>query len=114
MPGTSRHHWGTDIDINSLNNDYFASGRGKKEYEWLRDNAHEFGFCQPYSEKGEERMYGYEMEKWHWSYIPLAKDYLKFYKLKIGSENLNGIEGSGILPFERTLEYVTGISSDCQ
>jgi len=25
MPGTSRHHWGTDIDINALNNNYFAS-----------------------------------------------------------------------------------------
>ena len=48
---------------------YFESGKGKQEYEWLRDNAYEFGFCQVYSEKGMERKYGYEEEKWHWSYI---------------------------------------------
>ncbi|TNF32428.1 MAG: hypothetical protein EP314_00040, partial [Bacteroidetes bacterium] len=28
MPGTSRHHWGTDIDINSVSPSYFESGRG--------------------------------------------------------------------------------------
>src|SRR5699024_6163458 len=32
MPMTSRHHWGTDIDLNNLNNSYFESGQGKKEY----------------------------------------------------------------------------------
>ena len=35
MPSTSRHHWGTDIDINSLEPSYFESGRGKREYDWL-------------------------------------------------------------------------------
>ena len=34
MPSTSRHHWGTDIDINSLEPSYFASGKGFKEYNW--------------------------------------------------------------------------------
>jgi D-alanyl-D-alanine carboxypeptidase len=114
MPGTSRHHWGTDIDINSLNNDYFSSGKGKKEYEWLRDNGHEFGFCQPYSPKGEERTNGYEMEKWHWSYMPLAEDYLMWYVKKIKPENLNGFKGSDALPFDEVLNYVTGISQDCK
>ncbi|MGB1074545.1 MAG: D-alanyl-D-alanine carboxypeptidase family protein, partial [Flavobacteriales bacterium] len=28
MPGASRHHWGTDIDFNSFENDWFASGEG--------------------------------------------------------------------------------------
>ncbi|MEO1715087.1 MAG: M15 family metallopeptidase, partial [Bacteroidota bacterium] len=27
MPGTSRHHWGTDIDFNSFENSYFAKGK---------------------------------------------------------------------------------------
>ena len=30
MPSTSRHHWGTDLDLNNLNNSYFTSGKGKK------------------------------------------------------------------------------------
>mgnify|MGYP002636539355 CR=1 FL=1 len=114
MPGTSRHHWGTDIDINSLSNDYFSTGKGKKEYEWLRDNAHQFGFCQPYSPKGDERVNGYEMEKWHWSYMPLAKEYLSWYTKKVKAENLNGFKGADALLFDEVLKYVTGISLDCR
>lgn len=36
MPSTSRHHWGTDIDLNSLNNSYFNTGKGLKTYLWLK------------------------------------------------------------------------------
>ena len=36
MPSTSRHHWGTDIDLNSLNNSYFNTGKGLKTYQWLK------------------------------------------------------------------------------
>jgi len=51
MPSTSRHHWGTDMDINNLNNSYFLSGKGKKEYEWLVNNANDYGFYQVYTNK---------------------------------------------------------------
>ncbi|MBK8672515.1 MAG: D-alanyl-D-alanine carboxypeptidase family protein [Bacteroidetes bacterium] len=30
MPGSSRHHWGTEVDINALSNAYFSTGEGKK------------------------------------------------------------------------------------
>ena len=34
MPSTSRHHWGTDIDIHHFNgNNYFSNGKGLKEYQ---------------------------------------------------------------------------------
>lgn len=74
MPGTSRHHWGTDFDINTLNNSYFAKGDGKIIYEWLCANAHTYGFGQPYTSG---RTSGYLEEKWHWSYLPLASQFLK-------------------------------------
>ena len=47
MPATSRHHWGTDIDINGFD-DYFYKGNFKAnlEYKWLQENAKEFGFQQ--------------------------------------------------------------------
>ena len=114
MPGTSRHHWGTDIDINSLSPSYFESGKGKKEYEWLRDNAFEFGFCQVYSEKGNDRKYGYEEEKWHWSYIPIASKFTKYFKGNLGAKDINGFDGSDALPFSEVLKYVEGISPDCK
>ncbi|NJN41998.1 MAG: M15 family metallopeptidase [Flammeovirgaceae bacterium] len=46
MPGTSRHHWGTDFDLNDLNPAYWKSGEGLKIYSWLLANASRFGFCQ--------------------------------------------------------------------
>ncbi len=69
MPGTSRHHWGTDVDINALNNDYFRSGKGKRLHVWLVKHAARYGFCQPYSAG---RAAGYAEERWHWSYMPIA------------------------------------------
>jgi LAS superfamily LD-carboxypeptidase LdcB len=113
MPGTSRHHWGTDIDINSLNPLYFESGRGRKEYEWLRDYAIEFGFCQVYSEKGVDRKSGYEEEKWHWSYVPIARTLTNFYVRQIKNEHLQGFEGSSTLTLEEKLKYVLGIAPQC-
>ena len=35
MPSTSRHHWGTDIDLNNLENSYFEKAEGKKIFDWL-------------------------------------------------------------------------------
>jgi LAS superfamily LD-carboxypeptidase LdcB len=71
MPSTSRHHWGTDIDINSLNNVYFSKGKGLKEYNWLLQNASKYGFYQVYTSTKNGRT-GYKEEKWHWSYLPLS------------------------------------------
>jgi len=114
MPGTSRHHWGTDIDINSLNPTYFASGKGKKEYDWLCQYAHQFGFCQVYSVKGKSRPNGYEEEKWHWSYLPIATQLLRFSAENISAENISGFDGSAALPFSETRKYVFGIAEDCK
>ena len=65
VPGTSRHHWGTDIDISNVNLEYFKTKAGKKEYDWLTKNAPLFGFCQTYNLKGSVRPTGYNEEKWH-------------------------------------------------
>ncbi len=84
MPGSSRHHWGTDIDINSLEPAYFNTAKGAKELAWLRANAHNYGFAEVYSPRTTGRSTGYQPEPWHWSYMPLASSYLTQYKQKIG------------------------------
>ena len=115
MPGTSRHHWGTDIDINNLNDDYFLSGQGKKEYEWLTAHAHEYGFCQPYSKKGTDRETGYEEEKWHWSYMPVSGQLIKQYQAKITYEKIKGFKGSGTGQVIDVIKnYVLGIAGACK
>jgi LAS superfamily LD-carboxypeptidase LdcB len=113
MPGTSRHHWGTDIDINSFSPSYFESGKGAKEYDWLLDNAHKFGFCQTYTKKGKQRPNGYEEEKWHWSYMPIAKPLLAYFKKDVTSSDIKGFDGAGSIPFDEVKKYVFGISKEC-
>lgn len=113
MPMSSRHHWGTDIDLKNLNNAYFESGEGLKIYEWLQNNAHNYGFCQVYTDKNINNRTGYEMERWHWSYMPLAKRLLECYNEEVSPEDFSGFKGSetaeGIGIIKR---YVNGIA-DC-
>lgn len=111
MPATSRHHWGTDIDLNNLENSYFESGKGKEEYEWLVCNANKFGFYQVYTSKDTGRP-GYAEEKWHWSYLPLAALYLEAYNSLITYTDIGGFEGSDLAELNKMIqEYVNGIST---
>lgn len=115
MPSTSRHHWGTDIDINNLEDSYFLSGQGKKEYEWLTAHAAEYGFCQVYSKKGTDRPYGYEEEKWHWSYIPVSSILLKNYNKAVTLDDIKEFAGSATgKELDVIVKYVNGINSDCK
>ena len=114
MPGSSRHHWGTDIDLNNLNNDYFESGEGKKIYDWLRAHAHEYGFCQPYSPKGSKRPYGYNEERWHWSYMPVARQLTELAREKMRDKMITGFQGSEAAERIGIVEkYVLGINPEC-
>jgi LAS superfamily LD-carboxypeptidase LdcB len=114
MPGTSRHHWGTDIDLNALEDEWFLEGEGKRIYDWLRNNAGRFGFCQTYTVKDADRPNGYEEEKWHWTYAPVSKLILQSARLVMTNQNLNGFEGSETASEIEVLEnYVLGIHPDC-
>jgi len=109
MPGTSRHHWGTDMDLNSLENSYFDSGEGMKVYQWLTTHGAKYGFCQPYTSKAAGRT-GYEEEKWHWSYWPLSKKLLSNYVKSVRYSDIKGFEGSKTAKSINAIEkYVQGI-----
>jgi zinc D-Ala-D-Ala carboxypeptidase len=115
MPGTSRHHWGTDIDLNALQNSYFESGDGKRVYDWLLENAAGFGFCQPYTAIGPDRPQGYEEEKWHWSYRPIAATYLRAFEAKVSYESIAGFDGWETAGQIGVIEhYVLKVSPDCR
>lgn len=113
MPMTSRHHWGTDIDINSLQNSYFESGKGLKEYQWLVENGPKYGFCQVYTDKKEKNRKGYEMEKWHWSYMPLASQLLSQYKKELSYDQISGFEGSEVAKELDVINVYVGEIADC-
>jgi LAS superfamily LD-carboxypeptidase LdcB len=110
MPSTSRHHWGTDIDLINLNNSYFSYGKGLKQYNWLIKNASKFGFYQVYTSKKNGRT-GYNEEKWHWTYLPLSSIYLNFYNQKITIKDITGFKGAEFVNELQIINnYVNGIN----
>ncbi len=83
LPATSRHHWGTDIDVYSPSLlpentqlqlepwEYQPGGHFEKLTLWLTNNAYKFGFYMPYQCYNK----GVAIEPWHLSYAPLAVQY---------------------------------------
>lgn len=76
LPGVSRHHWGTEVDFNSVEvADWQPAASGKKAGQffalgqWLQANAGKAGFVQSYTPG---RTGGYQEEPWHYSYAPIA------------------------------------------
>lgn len=63
VPGTSEHQLGIAVDINP---DYDRSG--KEVYEWLAENAHEYGFINRYPED-KVHITGIMNEPWHYRYV---------------------------------------------
>lgn len=81
LPGASRHHWGTDLDL--VDRRVSAAGYEIKltraEYApggplaaldlWLTAHAPRFGFFRPF--QGERS--GVQPEPWHFSFAPIAE-----------------------------------------
>lgn len=88
IPGTSRHHWGTDIDIIDDNGKYSGDvlipekfhGKGPfcKLKDWLDVNANKYGFYIVYTDNANRK--GFKYEPWHYSYAMISKPMLKAYK----------------------------------
>jgi LAS superfamily LD-carboxypeptidase LdcB len=113
MPGTSRHHWGTDIDLNNYEFAYYQTKEGQKIYKWLNENAATYGFFQPYTPIDEQRAFGYQEEKWHWSYKPLARLMLIKYLDLVSIHDISGFKGdkaAKVLPI--ITEWVCGINPE--
>jgi zinc D-Ala-D-Ala carboxypeptidase len=63
-PGHSQHQLGTTIDFT----DMFRGFRDSSAADWLRDNAHRFGFVLPYTAAAAPRT-GYADEPWHGRWV---------------------------------------------
>lgn len=115
MPGTSRHHWGTDIDINSFDNDWFAKGEGGKLYQWMLAHAHEYGFCQPYSAMNSDRNTGYFEERWHWTYTPVSGALTRMAEQMLTDDMIADFQGATTAKDIGIVQnYILGISPACK
>ena len=85
LPGASRHHWGTDIDVydaDAVDQSYqvqlipeetLGDGPFSAMHQWLDETLSLTGFYRPYAEdRG-----GSGAERWHLSYAPVAERYAK-------------------------------------
>jgi len=81
VPGASRHHWGTEIDVYDraalpegyrvklLPEEYLPGGVFERLADWLSANLERFDFFRPYDQdRG-----GVYPEPWHISYAPVAQ-----------------------------------------
>ena len=125
IPGTSRHHWGTEIDLISaqpkVDGDVLLANlfEGEGPYAalkcWMDANANLYGFFLAYPKDSLRK--GFQYEPWHYSYKPKSKYFLKNY-LTIDLKNIflsHEILGKEIFDEkfiqEYKEEYILGISS---
>jgi LAS superfamily LD-carboxypeptidase LdcB len=90
IPGGSRHHWGTDVDLycaaavsaaehrlQLVASEYAPGGICGEMTSWLNANAHLYGFVRPYDkDRG-----GIGLEPWHYSYQPQADNIMQAFPL---------------------------------
>jgi LAS superfamily LD-carboxypeptidase LdcB len=116
LPGCSRHHWGTDIDVfdgrtqtleevKLIPSETFGSGPAASLHEWLdlkMSRQEAYGFYRPYkTDRG-----GISPERWHLSYYSLSRRYLESYTFSLFKKNL---ETSDILLKDVLLEHANDI-----
>ena len=80
IPGTSRHHWGTDVDLIDGNKraegdvlvaEKFAAGGPFADFKaWMDEHSEDYGFYLVYTDNPKRR--GFKYEPWHFSYAPIA------------------------------------------
>lgn len=104
IPGASRHHWGTEIDIfdpdllpegQSLQLEpweYQTGGYFQKLTNWLLANAEDYGFFFPFMEREDKKI---GVEPWHISYFPIAEIYERSFSAEILQNAWNNADLAG-------------------
>lgn len=114
LPSTSRHHWGTDIDIidtAAISPDYKIQ-LNPQEFSkegpfgplttWLHENARQYDFFFPYLGTNG----GVSYEPWHISYQPLADVYTEALSLEMVREAVSEIDIQGKAYILENLENI--------
>ena len=124
IPGTSRHHWGTEIDIIDgkyeldEDEDVLIAEKFKKNgvfYEmkkWLDSNSEDYGFYIVYTD--DQKRKGFEHEPWHFSYKPVS---MEFNLFRVNLKNIKNGEIKGSEYFTNEFikyfkEYILDINKE--
>lgn len=93
-PGISRHHWGTDFDLFSVQSGQWAASGATPNFsaahDWLAGraatattpavapHAGRYGFLQSFTPQSAALGVAYMAEDWHWSYYPVAQALVEY------------------------------------
>ena len=116
LPGGSRHHWGTEIDI--FDPDLLPQGQTLQlepwEYEkggyffelseFLTENLPHFDFALPFMQMPKNKKIGHE--PWHISYLPLAEQAAKQFSSEILTLSWQNEEIGGKTALLENLEQI--------
>jgi len=90
IPGTSRHHWGTDVDIIDgypkaegdvlVPSKFGAGGPYENFKKWMDENSKTFDFHLVYTDEPKRK--GFKYEPWHYSFAPLSVPMLTEFRRK--------------------------------
>ncbi|MEE8109104.1 MAG: M15 family metallopeptidase [Gammaproteobacteria bacterium] len=104
LPGASRHHWGTDLDVidreavpegygvRLVNEEFSSDGVFWKLGEWLDRRLPETDFYRPYLGSND----GVQRELWHLSFAPVSGQALQAMTVGILNEALAGSDVLGL------------------
>jgi len=96
LPGASRHHWGTDLDIidraavpegyrvRLMKDEFESDGVFWKLGDWLDNRLSQTDFYRPYMVSGD----GIQSEPWHLSFAPVSVQALQSMTVSILEEAL--------------------------
>lgn len=98
LPGSSRHHWGTDIDVYNgrtqsadevklIPSETIGGGPSASLHDWLDEkmnSKNSYGFYRPFNTD----LGGVSPERWHLSYHPLSRRYMESYTFSLFKKNI--------------------------
>lgn len=114
LPGASRHHWGTDLDVTDaralrvaqrirlVGDDYAPGGPFAALTAWLDRNMRRYGFYRPYDAGSA----GTAPEPWHLSFAPVARRAERQLSAALLAE---AVRGQGVLGEASVLEQLPEI-----
>lgn len=114
LPGASRHHWGTDLDVYDaaampdvsqlrlVPEEYAPQGPFARLEDWLARHLEGHGFFRPYRprplderRRGDSDGGGVGPEPWHLSFAPLAEGFLSALTPQLLAATLTEVELEG-------------------
>ena len=124
LPGASRHHWGTDVDVidgaaidanyrvRLMPDEYASGGVFHPLQRWLDEHLEAFDFFRPYA----KHQGGVSAEPWHISFRPVAAPALEALSTEALAGAIGGsaMHGKGVVLEQLSrlyARYVTNITA---